>query len=205
MKLEFQRLKDSSALLSIAILIGLSALFLMNEIENQVNSQKDQSDRKLQILENQLKNRRENQQIITEYGNSFVKQLAAGQFMQENRMNWIASVRNQAERMKLPEMKYTLGSRKPFEANSFAEITIYETPITLEFGMIHEADLINLVGHFTKARLGRFSSDQCSLERIGGIDEFLADQANLSASCSLKWFSFAKKVPANESTLAAAQ
>ena len=198
MKPDFRFLRNSFVLLVVALSLAGSAIFFTEKTRQRFVPHQRQQDNLRGRLHKQLQVRSDEKQIMAEKKDVFRTLLSSGKFAREDRMRWIEVAKNHAQRMRLPSLKYNLGARQVYLEEGFPQFpdfAVFATPINLEIGLVHEGDLMTMFSALTDARLGRFSVEQCTLERVGETGNLLATDANIQASCSLSWFSYDQKPP----------
>lgn len=193
MKPDFGFLKDDLLVLVVFSSMSLATILLAYTIDTRVHKQKSAYEYSLVGLQNQLQRRVDERNIIQEKKNEFLELLASGRFTPADRMGWIDAVKQIANSIGLPALKYTLGSRESYHDNALPQLrdfAIYTTPVDLRIGMVHEGDLITLLDYLSQVGSGRFSAEKCQIDRVAKIGAFLPTEANLRATCSLSWFNF---------------
>lgn len=110
---------------------------------------------------------------------------------EERRLNWLEALQGAASRAKLPQVRFEVAARQefvpqvPLQTGAFK---IYASDMRLVLGLLHEEDLLSLLEELDKFAEGFYSVSDCSLTRKG--KEFGQDpeQANVDATCGLRWY-----------------
>lgn len=202
MNIDFPRIRNSALLFALAGMITLTGYNLIGDTAQQAETIRLDLDTRLGGLQNNLQTRTEHQQIVERYRTRFLQTLEQGRFAEEDRMRWVATLKQEVNRIRIPQVRYTLGSRQVDSdpvLGTLAEISVYRTPLKLDMEMVHEGDLVELIESLAESGLGRFEARQCKLTRASITNRFTADQGNISATCSLDWISFDDTPPMAES------
>ena len=134
---------------------------------------------------------KEKNQILKEDYPRFVGFYNQGIIGPEQRLNWVETLRHAAAMIKIPALRYKVGSRQAYtpEFNlSTAPYQIYTSTMKLNLGMLHENDLVRLLGKLDKNAYGLYSVKECALKRIARRLEQGPQGQNVSAECTLLWF-----------------
>lgn len=128
------------------------------------------------------------------YGAFFVELEAAGIVGGEERLAWAQGLRDAADGLGLPYLRYNVAPRQPFEPEwlmTGAEAPVTATLMELQAGLVHEGDLLALLDWLRTGSPGHFTVTGCSLERVGGELPPEPDRANIAGACQLRWHSIA--------------
>jgi len=137
----------------------------------------------------------EEERLIREYLPRFEALKAAGLIGEEQRLQWLETLRRAKEELRLPTLQYSISPRAQYEPPHKLPRSDYEpyaSAMDLTAGLVHETDLFRLFDGLEKNAQGRFSIDRCSLSRRGRGDTPQPDEANLAASCRLLWLTLRK-------------
>ncbi|MCK6371624.1 MAG: hypothetical protein L6Q83_09945 [Gammaproteobacteria bacterium] len=124
------------------------------------------------------------------YAAKFARLREAGVAAPGQRLAWTQALRDSATELGLPYLRYAAmpEQRLPVPGpEAPSEVSVALTPVELEVGLLHELDLLRLVGRLQSAP-GLLDVAGCSLRRTGESLAPAADQATLEASCQLRWF-----------------
>ncbi|HYY15132.1 MAG TPA: hypothetical protein VE965_00540 [Gammaproteobacteria bacterium] len=134
---------------------------------------------------------KEKNQILKEDYPRFVGFYNQGIIGPEQRLNWVETLRHAAATIKIPALRYEVGSRQAYtpEFNlSTAPYQIYTSTMKLNLGMLHENDLVRLLEELDKNAYGLYSVKECALKRVARRLEQGPQGQNVSAECTLLWF-----------------
>lgn len=116
---------------------------------------------------------------------------------EERRLTWIEALRNAAERLELPELRYHLSPRQSHSLPDFPIDTgpyrIHASEMQLTMGLLHEGDLFSLLAELDRHALGLYSVTYCRLRRVERESWDDPARANLNAECVLRWYSLEER------------
>ena len=207
LKPDYRLLQDGLLVLSFSAVFCLVISFGAHRIEDASHQVLEQNRNVLAIFNQELEKRISGRRILESKKARFVELLDKGVWADIDKLSWIDQLKEQAERLELPSLKYNLDARASYEPVNTALVnglTVYATPIFLDIGVIHEGDMIKLVNRLMHAGLGFFSFEQCRIERNKANADFDFDKANIRAACTVLWFEIEEQqgmdpsVPPNE-------
>ncbi|MDZ7751805.1 MAG: hypothetical protein U5S82_09105 [Gammaproteobacteria bacterium] len=133
----------------------------------------------------------EEERLIREYLPRFEALKAAGLIGEEQRLQWLETLRRVKEELRLPTLQYSISPRGEYEPPAKLPRSDYEpyaSAMELTAGLVHETDLFRLFDRLERDASGSFSVDGCALSRRGrDTAPPQPDQPNLMASCRLLW------------------
>ena len=120
------------------------------------------------------------------------RQLAASGIVgPDQRLQWVQALRNSTANLGLPYLRYSTGPQEVFEAPYLMaglSAPVFNSPMDLQLGLVHEVDLLRLLDKLAESP-GLFHVRSCTLERLERSSPPESNQANLTGSCELAWFS----------------
>lgn len=156
------------------------------------NAKRTLAQRETQLREARLRiqNAGEEKEMIASYLAIYQQLTKAGLVGDEQRINWLDSLRMANEEARIFGVEYDIGTQKPYvyaaEFNA-GQLLLQESVMQLKFRLLHEEDLPRFFSALGRYGGGTFSIDQCTMRRmrIGELDKSL--QPNLSAECEVRW------------------
>lgn len=127
--------------------------------------------------------------LFENFNSDYKKYETKGFLNEEQRLSWIETLEKTAGQLRLDNLRYEINPRQtlPNESNGLpANITLFESKLTLESGLVHEGDLIQLISNLSKLKSGLFVVDNCKIQRMGTT--MLASNSNFNAKCSTSWY-----------------
>ncbi len=142
--------------------------------------------------------------IYVEYAKKFQQLRRKGIIGQENRLTWIEALQQTNQTLKLPSLQYTISPQQdyPLEliGNDFYDVQVKKTGMSINMGLLHEEDMLNiLTGLQNKAR-GHFLIDDCTItpsQIPNSIEEFEISKPVLNADCNIHWLQVTMLTPEN--------
>lgn len=173
-------------LLAVIIVALFSYMYMDSVYTDQQSAQKE-----MRKWQGKINNSLENNHIINEFENNFIKLVNQGVIGEEDRLSWFETIQNTAKKRGMPLVKYGISSQQALkEANLKSEyrgINVYKSSMTLDVKMAHEGDFFALLNDLSKAD-GLYTVDSCRIERIS-MKADVTDN-NMKAYCELGWYTF---------------
>ena len=135
----------------------------------------------------------EQEGLIRKYYPEFNNLYKQGVIGDERRLDWLESIQQVTDSLKIPGLRFEVGSRQmgqnewPINTGTFQ---LYSSNMKVDLNMLHELDLLRLLDRMQRLRTGFFSVSDCKMSRDDDID-ISASEANVTASCNIKWYSLA--------------
>ncbi len=130
------------------------------------------------------------EKVLHDYYPKFVKFYNQGIIGREKRLNWIESLRQAGEKIKLPSLNYSINSQEKHvpEFNiDYSGFTLYRSSMELKLGLLHEGDLFKLLDYINRKADGVYTISECTFNMNGNEIKFVKNFANISANCLLYW------------------
>jgi len=132
----------------------------------------------------------EDERIIRKYYPDFINLYKKGVVGREHRLNWIETLRESSERIKLPGLRYTISSQEKYSPGfnvSLGKFLLYSSTMKLNISMLHEGDLSHLIKDMNEHAEGMFTITECEFTRSNKTLIERRDAANINAECELQW------------------
>ncbi len=189
--LEWPILRSAIGLFSISLLLSgvLLALSLhfreaMALLFNEHEARFKDISRKYLVLN-------EKKRILKMHYPRFVKFHDQGILGEEQRLNWVETLKSAGARIRIPSLRYEINSRQPYTPEftlATGPYQVYTSTMRLSLGLLHEYDVVKLLQELDKNASGLYSIKECSLKRLGEQLARNPNGQNLSAECKLLWF-----------------
>ena len=114
-----------------------------------------------------------------------------GRIGDEQRLNWIETLRQVAARIKLPSLQYEIRAQREYEPDFPIEtgrFSVFVSEMTLNVGLFHEEDLPRMLDELGRRAAGMFTVAGCSVLPIQDSFQSNPTKPNLEAQCQLRWF-----------------
>ncbi len=132
----------------------------------------------------------EDERIIRKYYPDFINLYKKGVVGREHRLNWIETLRESSERIKLPGLRYTISSQEKYSPGfnvSLGKFLLYSSTMKLNISMLHEGDLSHLIKDMNEHAEGMFTITECKFTRSNKTLIERRDATNIRAECELQW------------------
>jgi hypothetical protein len=174
-----------SVLIVCFLLLFLSFLQVSKKEQLLHSTQLDVSNTKQEVV--QLNNL---VSLFENFSTGYKQYVNKGFLQEEKRLAWIETLESTANRLGLNDLHYQIEARKTPPNNNLTPspgITLFVSTLKLESGLVHEGDLIDLIGELAKLDSGLFVVDSCRIERTT-TNPNQASNHNFQASCSALWY-----------------
>lgn len=186
---DLKALRSPLLILLITVLAGAGAVYYTRALLAQSQQQLAQRQVLLKDARTRLQRSGDEKEIIIRYLGEYQQLARSGFVGDEQRINWLDSLRLANQQVELFGIDYQIGAQKPYaHASEFnpGQLSLMQSEMKLGFRLLHEEDLIRFFGSLARQGTGIFLIDQCTLRRIdtAGMIRF---QPNLLAECGLSW------------------
>lgn len=191
-KIDWSVLKGPMIIFVLSLIISTGLVggtwYFRDTMQKKYNVEK----RRFQTVSNQYLAVDQEEKLVRQFLPGFISLYNEGLLGEERRLNWIETLRDASDEIKLISLRYEIGSQAPYTPDYSVNTGIYRmfsSPMKLNMDLLHVGDLERLLGDLNRRALGIYSVSSCKLTRKGSSIEFKAEVApNISAECDLKWF-----------------
>lgn len=117
--------------------------------------------------------------------------LQQGFIGEEQRIEWVETLRQIHQDNKLFGIEYDITEQKavsPSYLPSIQELTLHQSSMQLEMGLLHEGDLLTLL-HGLQSKFDNFIVNECTINLLAKSDIRVDDvNENMRADCKVDWF-----------------
>ena len=131
------------------------------------------------------------ERIIYQFLPEFRRLFEGGLLGRERRLSWLETLRRAGDANGLPQLAYKLDAQRvatPDFSIALGDYQLYTSAMTLNLGLLHEGDLLQLLQALERYALGQYSIKGCVLKRSGENLDLTGQAANLNAECTLDWW-----------------
>jgi hypothetical protein len=175
----------SVCLIIASALIGGSYLF-----NKKLNNEFIKNKRIFQSISRKYLDVDQEEKLLREYYPQFVKLYNQGVIGREKRLNWIETLRQSGEKVKLPKVNYSIKSQEthmPEYNINYSGYALYRSSMDISLGLLHEGDLFNFLEYINNSVEGTYTISKCEFNMGSSKVIFEKDAANVNASCLLYW------------------
>ena len=187
--------------LGATLLVAIAVVYVSGNVLENAGRQLAQREAQLREARLRIQNAGEEKDMINQYLSSYRELARAGFVGDEQRINWLDSLRVANEQARIFGVEYDIGAQKPYvyaaEFN-LGQLVLQESLMHLRFGLLHEEDLPRFFDALASYGGGFFTVDQCTLRRLRAVDEKVQMQANLNAECDVRWLTVKPAGPAEK-------
>ncbi|MEM7206624.1 MAG: hypothetical protein AAF434_02255 [Pseudomonadota bacterium] len=145
------------------------------------------------------------EELYKTYVDQYELFIEQGYIDNEPRLEWIEALQQINQQLKLPVMKYTIKPRKEFELRNINfsindQISIFESPMHLDMGLLHEGDLFEFFRLLDEKTGGLYEVRGCDIRTSDSGIDTSGEKSNLDARCLLSWYTM--DVETNDELLA---
>ena len=168
------------------IVVSISHVYMEDIYQDQ-----QASKRAMRIWQTKINSSVEDNQIIDEFENNFLKLVKQGVVGAEDRLSWFETIQKTTKKRGMPSVKYSISTQQALKEQNikseYRGIDVYKSVMTLDIKMAHEGDLFALLNDLGKAD-GLFAVDRCDIEKIS--KKIVDTDNNMKAYCELGWYTF---------------
>jgi hypothetical protein len=186
---DLRALRNPLLVLLVTVLAAVAAVLHTNTLLAQAQQQLMQQQLMLKDARTRLQRSGDEKEIIIRYLGEYQQLARSGFVGDEQRINWLDSLRLANQQVELFGIDYQISAQKPYvHANELnpGQLSLQQSEMKLTFRLLHEEDLSRFFSSLAQQGTGIFLVDQCTLRRIdnAGMIRF---QPNLLAECGLSW------------------
>jgi len=152
-----------------------------------IESQKTNALNQQRQLNSEIDRVIDDDNIINEIGETFIKLKAKGFYALEERLAWTEVLQQVSDQLKLPNFKYSISPQKTISniGSGFqSNLGLSESMITIDADLLHEGDFATVTQQLATFAPGTFTVHECTMERDGVIATNQIKR-NVGLKCSL--------------------
>lgn len=186
---EFKALRGPAALLAITLIAAAGAIYYTNTLREKAQFTLRQQQTQLREAQTRMQRSGDEKALIVQYVDKYRQLQQAGIIGDEQRINWLDSLRIANERTDLFGINYSVGVQQsyPYAAElDPGQISLRQSVMKLEFRLLHEIDLLRFFQALRTRGGGLFHLDNCTMRRTE-LTAAIRFQPNIAANCELAW------------------
>ncbi|MCB1597999.1 MAG: hypothetical protein KDI87_09825 [Gammaproteobacteria bacterium] len=190
-ELDWRFLLEGMMLPALCLLAGAALLGTTTIYRTRLDNRLEAERQELASIEQERKELISRREARKQFSAIYRQLTGSGIVGPDRRLQWVQALRGSAATVGLPYLRYTTGPQEVFAAPYLVagiSAPVFDSPMDLQLGLVHEADLLRLLDKLAEAP-GLFHVRSCNIERLERNAPPESDQANLSGSCQLAWFS----------------
>jgi len=187
-------------LLVLAVVIVVSIIALRYTDAAVKKAQQGVAGQKKLLAEayNKIQQSDQEKVVIERYVEPYLQLEQAGIVGEEKRISWIDALRAANSEADLYGVEYELEPQKPYAFKSEVAadaLPIHQSVMKLRFEMLHENDLLHFFQALAAQKVGRFTVNECKLQRLPVNLAVPVNQPTLRVECEVAWITIAGSVP----------
>ena len=189
---DLEALRIPLVALGATLVVALVIIWYSGSVRDSAERTRAQREAQLRDARSRIQNAGEEKEMIGRYLAGYQALAKAGFVGDEQRINWLDSLRLANEETRIFGVEYDIGAQKPYvysaEFNP-GQLVLQESIMHLKFNLLHEEDLPRFFDALGRRGTGFYTVEQCSMRRLraGDIDKSISVQPNLLAECDLRW------------------
>jgi hypothetical protein len=198
---DLKALRNPMIVLAVVIAIGASAIYYIDQWLAETKRTLAQHTTQMRDARTRLQRSGDEKNVIVRYLPGYQHLEKIGFVGEEQRLNWVDGLRLANQQAQLFGISYQIGAQQPYPYASDLNpgpLVLHQSPMKINFNLLHEGDLMNLLTTLGKQGAGFFSVNQCQIDRSGSSANVTAGvryQPNLRADCELAWITITPPAP----------
>lgn len=189
---DIEALRVPLIVFAVTMLVAAGLVYTSANILDGARRVLSQRESQLRGARLRIQNAGEEKEMIARYLRSYEQLARAGFVGDEQRINWLDSLRLANEQAGTFGVEYDISAQRPYtyaaEFNT-GQLALQESLMRLKLRMLHEEDLPRFLDALARGNGGFFTVDQCMLRRVrsGESDRSAPIQPRLAAECDVRW------------------
>ena len=189
---DLEALRIPLIVLAITFVVAAGLVYFSVNVLDAARHVLVQREEQLRQARMRIQNAGEEKEMIARYLGSYQQLTRAGFVGDEQRINWLDSLRLANEQAGLFGVEYDISAQRPYAyASEFntGQLVLHESLMRLKFRVLHEEDLPRFFNSLGRGSGGFFTIDQCVVRRLKVADADTSPklEPNLAAECELRW------------------
>ena len=155
--------------LGATLLAALIMIWYSGNVLESSERTRTQREGQLRDARSRILNAGEEKQMIGQYLAGYQSLAKAGFVGEEQRINWLDSLRLANEESRIFGVEYDIGAQKPYAYSAEfnpGQLVLQESVMRLRFRLLHEEDLTRFFESLARYGGGFFTIDQCHMHRL---------------------------------------
>ncbi|MDB5903017.1 MAG: hypothetical protein JWM26_1895 [Betaproteobacteria bacterium] len=173
------------------LVVAATMIFVSAALRDNAAQLLTKRENELKQARLKIQNAGEEKEMISRYLSGYQQLARAGFVGDEQRINWLDSLRSANEEARIYGVEYDISAQRPYAyASEFnvGQLLLQESLMHLKFRLLHEEDLPRFFDALARRSGGFYTIDECTMKRLGTDTEKGPQlDANLSADCALRW------------------
>lgn len=191
-QIEWRPLRTPAILAALALLLLLGTVYAGYVWLDQREREYRRARSELSRAANQYRSASDDKAVYEQYASRFRELERSGMVGEEHRLSWIETLQTINQQLKLPVLRYEISPQSvagldgaDFDSGRFR---LHRSDMTVNFGALHEGDVLRLLGSLASDGAGLMEAESCSMRRSREDIVHDAETANLEVNCRLHWY-----------------
>ena len=174
-------------LIALAMLaVGAGSAYLAREALRTAERQHQATQAERNEIDGRLKRVRNEEQEIKRKNAIFSDLRTRGVIGEEQRLEWSEQISAIRERRRLPQLEYEIAPQTKLESIP-GNFSIHVSSMKMSARLLHEEDLINLIGDLRRDARALILVRACALSRLARTVSDTTATPHLQAECQIEW------------------
>lgn len=189
---DLEALRVPLSVLAVTLIVAAAFVYFSAGVYDSAKQSLANRDNELKQARQRIQNAGEEKEMISRYVAGYQQLAGSGFVGDEQRINWLDSLRIANEEARIFGVEYDISVQRPYAyAAEFStgQLLLQESVMHLRFRLLHEEDLPRFFAALARRGGGLYTIDQCSMRRVksGEAEKTAQFQPNLTAECDLRW------------------
>lgn len=193
--IKWKILSGTLVLLTLSLIFSVALIWGSMEYQDRMAVRLQELEKNIAKMQTRKKQSAEQEQRLAELRPRFEEFRKMGSIGDEPRLRWVEAVQELDALVKLPvPIRFKLDPPQPFVSSitlpPTQEYMVLSSRMELNFGLLHEEDLANLLNLLQQKKVGIFHVNRCKIQPARPLpenQEIREVGVNLEGSCALDW------------------
>jgi hypothetical protein len=200
---DLEALRIPLIVLAITLIAATAIVYISGSVLDSKRQLYSKREGELKQARLRIQNAGEEKEMISRYLTGYQQLARAGFVGDEQRINWLDSLRTANEETRIFGVEYDISAQRPYAYSSefdLGQLMLQESVMHLKFRLLHEEDLPRFFQALGRRGGGFYTIDQCTMRRLkaGEAEKTLQFQPNLAAECDVRWLTVKPASPAEK-------
>ena len=182
----------------IALLAGAGMVQFSKQVRDDAHARLEQLQLARTLAQQRVAKSDGEKSLIVRYLSDYQRLQQQGFIGQEQRINWLDTLRIVNQELKLFNVEYTISAQQTYSGEPKIDsgpFQLHQSLMKLNLSLLHEEDLLRFLKRLSAQKAGLFTINECALQRAQAALQTPTNQANLLADCTLAWFTIDAQTP----------
>lgn len=195
-KVDWNYLARAMIALGVCISVGATIVIMSDVYVEQKRRLNNSSQVNLNKMKIRFQDAVKNRQLVAEHLQAYQALVKRGFVGDENRLDWVESLRKISKSKKVTAIDYDIKAIQPYVSGKNINPVIFQinaSEMVLSMKLMHERDLLDIFSELNRRTAGIYDIQGCMIRRQGQKIQFDYNAVNIIAECTLNWFTIMPK------------